>query len=73
MSPIYPVALWNMSRSRDDWRRIEELRKRDAYDWRTGAVDGEHVEVELPPATEITLVLSTDRFVNEPTCASPVS
>ena len=33
LSPIYPAALWNLSMALSDWRRIEDLRAREAYDW----------------------------------------
>lgn len=33
MSPIYPTALWNMSGAEDDWKRIQALRKLEAYEW----------------------------------------
>ncbi|HEY3107185.1 MAG TPA: hypothetical protein VGL23_00430 [Chloroflexota bacterium] len=34
LSPIYPAALWNLSRDEADWARIEALRRRERYDWR---------------------------------------
>jgi hypothetical protein len=34
LTPIYPLALWNLSRDEDDWRRIEEVRRLSGYDWR---------------------------------------
>ena len=37
---------------------------------RTVRVGGKHLTVELPPATEITLDLSTQRYVNEPSLRS---
>ena len=33
MSPIYPVALWNLSMRAEDWDRIEEIRRLSHYDW----------------------------------------
>ena len=33
MSPIYPVALWNLSMQPDDWERIEQIRQTSRYDW----------------------------------------
>jgi hypothetical protein len=33
-SPIYPVALWNVSQRADDWTRIEDLRRHSLVDWR---------------------------------------
>ncbi len=33
MSPIYPVALWNMSMEEGDWERLENIRKQSHYDW----------------------------------------
>ncbi|MCZ6677552.1 MAG: hypothetical protein O7E52_09900 [Candidatus Poribacteria bacterium] len=33
MSPIYPVALWNLSMETDDWSRIEHVRQASQYDW----------------------------------------
>jgi hypothetical protein len=36
---------------------------------RTAAVDGKHLRVVLPPGTEITLDLATERFANEPSYA----
>ena len=33
LSPIYPAALWNLSMAPSDWRRIEDLRGREGYDW----------------------------------------
>jgi hypothetical protein len=32
-SPIYPVALWNVSQRGDDWARIEHLRQHSLTDW----------------------------------------
>jgi hypothetical protein len=32
-TPIYPVALWNVSQRSDDWARIEQLRKHSLTDW----------------------------------------
>lgn len=34
LSAIYPVALWNLSMADGDWRRIEDLRAVEGYDWR---------------------------------------
>jgi hypothetical protein len=34
MSPVYPVALWNVSGASADWERIERLREESGYDWR---------------------------------------
>lgn len=34
LSPIYPVALWNLSMDPADWERIEYLRRASPYDWR---------------------------------------
>ena len=34
LSPIDPVALWNLSLAADDWERIEALRRTSPYDWR---------------------------------------
>jgi hypothetical protein len=33
MSPIYPVAIWNLSMQSDDWERIEQIRHASRYDW----------------------------------------
>jgi hypothetical protein len=33
LSPVYPAALWNLSRGEADWARIEALRERERYDW----------------------------------------
>ena len=33
MSPIYPVALWNLTMERSDWERIEFLRRSSHCDW----------------------------------------
>lgn len=33
MSPIYPVALWNLSMQPEDWERIENIRQASQYDW----------------------------------------
>ncbi|MBI4551725.1 MAG: hypothetical protein HY710_05615 [Candidatus Latescibacteria bacterium] len=33
MSPIYPVALWNLSMQQEDWERIEHIRRSSRYDW----------------------------------------
>ena len=33
-TPIYPVALWNLSRHDDDRQVVEDLRQRSWYDWR---------------------------------------
>jgi hypothetical protein len=35
MSAIYPAALWSLSRGEADWARLEVLRQRERYDWRT--------------------------------------
>lgn len=35
LSPVYPTAIWNVSQSEEDWRRIEALRQAERYDWRT--------------------------------------
>jgi hypothetical protein len=34
LSPIYPVALWNLSMQSDDWKRVEALRAQSNYDWK---------------------------------------
>ena len=34
MSPIYPAAVWNVSLSDADWKRIEDIRAASGYDWR---------------------------------------
>lgn len=34
LSPIYPVALWNVSMEEADWQRIEETLRKSGYDWR---------------------------------------
>jgi hypothetical protein len=34
LSPVYPAALWGLSRDGDDWARLEGLRARERYDWR---------------------------------------
>ena len=39
------------------------------YETRTAAVDGTRLRVDLPPGTEITLDLATERFVCEPSYA----
>jgi hypothetical protein len=33
MSPIYPVAVWNMSMESADWERVERIRAQSPYDW----------------------------------------
>ncbi|MDX2138818.1 MAG: hypothetical protein SF123_12055 [Chloroflexota bacterium] len=33
-TPIYPIALWNVSQRDDDWARIEQLRQHSLTDWR---------------------------------------
>ncbi|MBC8099185.1 MAG: hypothetical protein H7Y11_07060 [Armatimonadetes bacterium] len=33
-TPIYPVALWNLTFQADDWARIDHLRKTSLDDWR---------------------------------------
>lgn len=33
MSPIFPVALWNLSMAAEDWERIQKVRSAEAYDW----------------------------------------
>lgn len=35
LSPVYPVAIWNVSMAEKDWQRIENLRDVETYDWRT--------------------------------------
>jgi hypothetical protein len=37
MSPIYPAAVWNLTRSPEDWERLERIRRGEPYDWRTVA------------------------------------
>ena len=34
MSPIHPLAVWNLSASSADYARIETVRRRSGYDWR---------------------------------------
>jgi hypothetical protein len=34
MSPIYPAALWNLTRDDGDWARISAIRSAEQYDWR---------------------------------------
>jgi len=34
LSPIYPAALWNVSRAYEDWDTLEKLRRKSPYDWR---------------------------------------
>lgn len=34
LSPIYPAALWNVTRSETDWARLVALREGEFYDWR---------------------------------------
>ena len=43
-----------------------------AVDWDTAAVDGKHFEVDLPPASEITVSLGLKRFVDDPSYSHPV-
>jgi hypothetical protein len=48
-SPIYPVALWNVSMDDADWERIERIRAKSPYDWTLtrpyrGKEDAEHEE-----------------------------
>ena len=33
LSPIFPAALWNLSMADQDWKRIEDVRQKEAYDW----------------------------------------
>jgi hypothetical protein len=33
LSPVFPVALWNVSHVPEDWDRITQLRQAEAYDW----------------------------------------
>ena len=33
ISPVYLVTLWNLSRADEDWERIEEVRRAEAFDW----------------------------------------
>ena len=33
MSPIYPLAVWNLSMASQDWERVERLRRMEGYDW----------------------------------------
>ena len=35
MSPVYPVALWNVSMEAEDWERVERIRAIEPYDWST--------------------------------------
>ena len=41
------------------------------YAQRTASIQGNRLQVELPPATTITLDLGTTRFVNRPSSALP--
>jgi hypothetical protein len=34
LSVIYPANLWNLSMAATDWRRLEDLRRLEGYDWR---------------------------------------
>jgi hypothetical protein len=34
-TPVYPIAVWNMSQRADDWQRVEQLRRLSLTDWRT--------------------------------------
>ena len=34
LSPVFPSALWNLSMAEGDWERIEQVRSKEAYDWR---------------------------------------
>jgi hypothetical protein len=33
-TPVYPIALWNLTFSADDWARVEQLRQTSLTDWR---------------------------------------
>ncbi|MFL2542738.1 MAG: hypothetical protein ACJ0UT_12375 [Candidatus Latescibacterota bacterium] len=33
ISPVYMVALWNLSMDEGDWERIERVRQAEAFDW----------------------------------------
>jgi hypothetical protein len=35
LSPVYPTAVWNLSMNPSDWERIEHLRRKEHYDWRS--------------------------------------
>jgi hypothetical protein len=35
ISPVYMVALWNLSMDDGDWERIERVRQAEAFDWDT--------------------------------------
>ncbi len=34
LAPMYPAALWNISGEETDWQVLEEIRDKEAYDWR---------------------------------------
>jgi hypothetical protein len=34
MSPLYPVAVWNVTQEEADWQRVAMIRARSGYDWR---------------------------------------
>jgi hypothetical protein len=34
MSPVYPLAVWNVSMADEDWQRVERVRETSGYDWR---------------------------------------
>jgi hypothetical protein len=42
LSPIYPMALWNLSMEARDWAGIERLRQESRYDW--ACVQGFHTK-----------------------------
>ena len=52
-------------------RAVDYAAPEVATEMRSAAVDGKHLLVQLPPGTEISLDLATERFVNEPSYAGP--
>ncbi|MBW4438963.1 MAG: hypothetical protein KME04_17630 [Pleurocapsa minor GSE-CHR-MK-17-07R] len=34
-TPIYPIALWNLTHAPEDWARVQHLRETSHIDWRT--------------------------------------
>ena len=46
-SPVWPIALWNLSMAEEDWSRVEEVRSKTGGDWNRvsashGKTDGGH-------------------------------
>ena len=73
------MAEHRFTQVRYSWRSSDHPGTYKAYcsqpldtDWQESTVGAKHLEVALPPASEITLDLGLQRFVDDPSYSSPV-